>query len=327
MLLIHIFLLLFFLSVSNASTLVDFDSTTPNVYITKNEEGLFLNWSEGAVLQKSNSISGPWEQIESENNQYYVSAEEVESSAFFRALNDSAIHRPSTLHIPDDFDGISQLPLFINLHGWAVDGMFHDENRLPLSRFVDARKFYYVAPDGLPDPAITFMGSQPRGWNATDGCCASPVKQQTVDDVEFIVGLVSWISENYPVDPARIFITGHSNGGFMVHRMLCERSDIFAAGVSHAGLPWADESFCNPSEKVSILQIHSLQDEIIPYFGEASGAFGGPTPSVPGALQAWADKLGCDGSLRPVGERLDLDLDVPGAETFIFVMTAVMVLT
>ena len=98
----------------------------------------------------------------------------------------------------------------------------------------------------------------------------------------------------------------------MVHRLLCERSDLFAAGVSRAGVSWVDSSRCNPQENVSVLQIHSRRDEVISFNG---GVSFGPHPGVLETLQDWANKLGVGGALEEVVDlRLDIDSDVEGAE-------------
>ena len=103
----------------------------------------------------------------------------------------------------------------------------------------------------------------------------------------------------------------------MVHRLLCERSDLFAAGVSHAGTLWKDESLCRPNHPVSILQIHSLSDEVIRYEG---GTVLGEYPGVAEMLSDWAEILGCSGNLEETGEVFDLDLSVAaeGRETKVF---------
>ena len=103
----------------------------------------------------------------------------------------------------------------------------------------------------------------------------------------------------------------------MVHRLLCDRSDVFAAGVSHAGTLWKDESLCQPTEPVSILQIHSLKDEVIGYQG---GAVLGVYPGVIEMLSDWAEILGCSGELSETEQDLDLDLSfaAEGRETQVF---------
>jgi pimeloyl-ACP methyl ester carboxylesterase len=74
-----------------------------------------------------------------------------------------------------------------------------------------------------------------RFWSATDACCN--LDGLAVDDVAYLRAVIRDVSARHAVDPRRVFIVGHSNGGFMAHRMACEASDLVAAVVSLAGAP------------------------------------------------------------------------------------------
>src|SRR5205085_1985187 len=71
----------------------------------------------------------------------------------------------------------------------------------------------------------------------------------------------------YSVDPRRIFVVGHSNGGFMAYRMACDHSDTVAAIVSVAGAMYDDARKCRAAHPVSVLQVHGPPDNVIPYQG------------------------------------------------------------
>ena len=56
------------------------------------------------------------------------------------------------------------------------------------------------------------------------------------DDVGYLTGLIDEIiAAGWPVDPKRIYLFGHSNGGYMAHRMACDRADRIAAIICLAG--------------------------------------------------------------------------------------------
>jgi polyhydroxybutyrate depolymerase len=149
-------------------------------------------------------------------------------------------------------------------------------------------------------------------WNATDACCSFG---STVDDVAYITGIIDQVSADRDVDPKRIYVLGHSNGGFMSYRMACELAGRVAAIASLAGATFDDPSKCAPSEPVSVLQVHGTADGTIAFDG-------GSTPvidsSYPGAVQTvttWAGYDGCDATPKSTGTTLDLEPNIAGAET------------
>jgi polyhydroxybutyrate depolymerase len=165
--------------------------------------------------------------------------------------------------------------------------------------------FLYAHPDGTLD------SSGKRFWNATDACCV--FDGADVDDSAYLTGLIDEIGARYNVDPKRVFFLGHSNGGFMSHRMACDHADRIAAIASLAGANFSDSSKCQPNEPVSVLQIHGTADDTILYEG---GVIGGA--SYPGAVQTveqWATLNGCDLAPQDIAPALDLDEKLPGDET------------
>ena len=50
--------------------------------------------------------------------------------------------------------------------------------------------------------------------------------------------MVDAMKAAYSIDPARVFVTGFSAGGFMVPAMLATYPDVFAAGAINSGGPY-----------------------------------------------------------------------------------------
>ena len=120
----------------------------------------------------------------------------------------------------------------------------------------------------------------------------------------------------YRVDPKRVYFVGHSNGGFMSHRMACDRTELIAGIVALSGNVWADPTRCNPTGPVHILQVHGTLDPIIRYMGGSAKAGTPPYPSAETSVGTWGAKNGCTGTmLTPIGGNLDLVTDLLGAET------------
>jgi polyhydroxybutyrate depolymerase len=93
-------------------------------------------------------------------------------------------------------------------------------------------------------------------------------QKENVDDVKFIRAVLDDVATGNPVDRGRVFATGISNGGFMVHRVAAEAADIVAAIAPVVGglAPAIGEKF-NPRQPVSILIIQGDADPVVPIDG------------------------------------------------------------
>lgn len=69
----------------------------------------------------------------------------------------------------------------------------------------------------------------------------------------------------------RIFLYGHSQGGFFVVHYAGEFPDDVAGVVAHASGAWAWSKTGKPSQKVAIAFMHGTQDPVVPY-GQSPGS-------------------------------------------------------
>ncbi len=217
-----------------------------------------------------------------------------------------AVSRPFGLVIPSAYDGGTELPLVVLLHGYSATAASQDFY-FRLSALAEKRTFLLALPDGKTDQ----LGN--RFWDATDACCNGT--GMPVDDVAYLTDVVRDVRHRYLVDARRIYLVGHSNGAFMAHRLACDRADLFAGIVSLAGAVWKDETRCAPTGQPAILQVHGTVDAVILYGGGKTSV---NAPEYPGAIETvdtWAQKYGCTGGRVDAGAPLDLDSVLPGAET------------
>jgi polyhydroxybutyrate depolymerase len=212
--------------------------------------------------------------------------------------------RPYKLIKPKAYDGTKPSPLLILLHGY-MDGGDAISRYFGFEPIADERGFLYAHPDGTFDS----VGNQ--FWNATDACCN--YEGSRVDDVAYLTAVLDDIEAHSNVDKSRVYFVGHSNGGFMTHRMACELSPRIAAVVSLAGANWFDAAKCKTTSPVSVLQVHGDADSNVFYDGGSRHDV--PYPSAPATVSGWAARNGCTGSLTTSAQRVDVEDSLAGNET------------
>ena len=167
------------------------------------------------------------------------------------------------------------MPLAAILHGGFGNGA-QAERSYHWDAEADNGHFLVAYPDGLN-----------RAWNAGT-CCGEP-QRDNVDDVGFITTMVEAIKQEIPIDRARVYVTGMSNGAMMALRLGCQ-TGTFAAIAPVAGTLLTD---CSQARPKSVLQIHGTADDRVPYNGGPGKAFainGNPRvdgPSVESVNATW----------------------------------------
>jgi len=214
--------------------------------------------------------------------------------------------RPYSLAVPKGYDASKPAPLILLLHGYSATGAI----QLAYFQFdalADAKTVFVAYPDGTVDASGNHF------WNATDACCDNA--HTGVDDVAYLTAVVRDVQKRYAIDAKRVFVVGHSNGGFMTHRLGCERADLFAAGVSLAGAQWSNVAKCTPGRPFPIAEVHGDADAVILYGGGVNN--GAAYPGAKTTVADWATLDGCTSTLTDTGTTLDLDTGLAGNETAI----------
>jgi dipeptidyl aminopeptidase/acylaminoacyl peptidase len=147
------------------------------------------------------------------------------------------------LTFPKDFDRTKTYPLVVNVHGgpsYACVSVW-DEG---LTGAESALGYFALCPNP--------RGSQGQGEAFTEG----NVKDFGGGDYRDILAGVDSLSKQYPIDPKRIGIRGHSYGGYMT--MWAEtQTKRFAAAVAGAGL----------SDWLSYYGLNDIDEWMVPFFG------------------------------------------------------------
>jgi polyhydroxybutyrate depolymerase len=225
--------------------------------------------------------------------------------------------RPSRYVLPDQYDSNEQWPLLLLLHGYGANignpelsGGDVQDTYLGISKRVNERGFIMLIPHGTLD------ASNSQFWNATDYCC--DFYGQGIDDVGYLTGLLDEAAVYFNVDPKRIYLLGHSNGGFMSYRLACEVGERIAALAAIAGTSYWDPAKCTPAaSSVSVLQIHGTDDQSIGYNGSVPGMNGMNPGGYCGAeeiVDRWVERNSCQSGPKDA-EAIDIIGGNNGAET------------
>lgn len=185
--------------------------------------------------------------------------------------------RTFNLYVPGRVPALTPVPLILVLHGLYLDPATQ-EAASGLDAVADTQ-----------DVALAYPAGEGGSWNA-GACCGHSAAQQ-VDDVGFLVHVVDLIRQIRPIDLARVYLAGFSNGGMLALAAECDRPDVFAAAVSVAGTL---ETPCAGNRPVTALMINGLVDRTVPYAGSRrSPLLGAALTPVPAAAARLAKRSRC----------------------------------
>jgi polyhydroxybutyrate depolymerase len=211
------------------------------------------------------------------------------------------------VHLPSGLQAGQRAPLLVLLHGLGSSAeMIGQLSEWPA--FAERTGIAWMAPNGPYD------AEGRRFWDAGPSCCNFGAP--SVDHVSQLHAAIERALAAEPLDRERVFVGGYSNGGFMAHRLACERPELIRGVVSVAGAGPSDRGACKPPVRLKVLQVHGDADPIVTYGG--GHLFKSPKlPSHESARKTvadWAESLGCgaDASRLPP---LDFEASIPGAET------------
>jgi polyhydroxybutyrate depolymerase len=87
-----------------------------------------------------------------------------------------------------------------------------------------------IYPQGVPTVgALTDPEGRLPGWQSLPG-------DNGDRDLRLTEAMLEWAKTRYPIDPAKVFAAGHSNGGSMVYLLWAVRGDRFAAFAPSASV-------------------------------------------------------------------------------------------
>lgn len=203
--------------------------------------------------------------------------------------------RDYLLHVPPDYDGMTPLPLVLNLHGLDMT-MEEQRNYTGLDSKADEAGFITVTPQGRTSTLI----DEPH-WNFV----LAPSILGEPNDLGFIEDLLDEVESQLCVDPRRVYSAGYSNGGFMSVRLACSLEGRIAAIAAVAGVYYPpvasglpiDED-CPGDRPVPIIAVHGTDDPIVPFDGGPSLLNYVVRAVETEIMPDWVEHNGCFGSFN-----------------------------
>ena len=127
-----------------------------------------------------------------------------------------------------------KVPLVLALHGYSCTGAIYAGNT-DWDRVARERGFILVFPTAIPGPlgfqmdAFAPENLPAPSWNFLH-------RPNGPDEFLFFRELLRRVSGAYPVDPARVYVTGHSQGAMMSHALALGMPNLFAAAAPCSGV-------------------------------------------------------------------------------------------
>ena len=173
-----------------------------------------------------------------------------------QTLESSKKKREYLLHIPRGYKKKQKklLPLVVMLHGRTGSGRGAASGYYGWKQLSEREKFIAVFPTALGSPT-----SWKGAWRGTP----------TVDSI-YLAELIDLLLEQLRIDKNRVFMTGHSSGGFMSFSFAATHPEKVAAIGPVAGLMVGST---RPKTPVSVISFHGMADDVVKY-GKKGGRRG-----------------------------------------------------
>ena len=193
-----------------------------------------------------------------------------------RLLEVGNVEREYVLHLPQGYKKSQKktFPLVVMLHGLMGTGRMASR-RYGWKPLADKEGFVAVFPTAIGTPT-----RWKAGWRATR-------------DSKFLAALIEAMIKEFSVDKDRVYMTGHSSGGFMSFSFAATHPDKVAAIGNVAGLMIGVGK--KPKMPVSVISFHGMRDNVVAYDKEhgKKARWGRGMMSAPKCVAVFARFNGC----------------------------------
>ncbi len=173
----------------------------------------------------------------------------------YRTITQASDTREYIVHVPTSYDANTATPLVINYHGFGGNAANFMTEVGAFNTVANNNNFIVAYPQGVER---TKGGAE---WDPGDN------GNQSIqdNDVYFTKQLIANISQEFNIDPNKIYATGYSNGGMMAYGLACAQADQIAAVGIMSGTML--QGTCNTNNYTSVIHFHGADDDVLPYNG------------------------------------------------------------
>ena len=221
---------------------------------------------------------------------------------YARTILSDDLERTYRIHIPPVVDSSPSLVFVLHGGGGTGEGMERTLTFGGFNSLANQYHFIVVYPDGLE-----------KNWNDGRTNVTDPAHQQNIDDVGFFRTLIDNLTNEFNIDPHRIYVTGISNGAMMAYRLAFEIPEKIAAIAPVAGAIPTDLLEYNITDiPVSVCIMSGTHDPLVPWEGGLVGTPRNPRGtviSVPESTLFWCNHNNCsfepDSTVLPDNDSTD----------------------
>jgi poly(3-hydroxybutyrate) depolymerase/putative intracellular protease/amidase len=168
---------------------------------------------------------------------------------YWYVMTHNGLTRTGIIYIPSTYNGKKPFSLVFGLHGMAGTGK--DFIRRGFNQLADELDFIMIYPDG-------YNGD----WDIVPG------RDTKIDDKGYFKILINELKNRFNIDSSRIYLTGHSLGGFMSYSLAYDLSEEITAIAPASGLMYLPQTEKKSIKPVSILHLHAIDDWNVLFDGD-----------------------------------------------------------
>jgi predicted peptidase len=151
---------------------------------------------------------------------------------------------PYRLYVPQSYDPARPTPLVVALHGYGGDQNYFFSSLSTLPELLERHGYIFVAPmghskNGWYGAPLSIPGNAPRSSGApTPTPLRSPEEEsryRALSETD-VMNVLELVRAEYNVDADRIFLMGHSMGGFGTWWLGQKHADVWAAIAPMSGV-------------------------------------------------------------------------------------------